>query len=227
MQEGDGAQHSAHEPTLVGVTNPLFLSKRIPGLNVLVLAPAPDAPPMQPVASPGSASSGNGFLLPTVSSTASALTTMLRVSSGKTPASALSADQHGLWMSYEGTCTGGNRGVLGKLKRTETRRLNRSLSRGTSHNAGALRAHFYALTTAFLSPFALFCGARPPWDAQAAAVRSPPASCLCSGACMISLVLVVTVGEARMYRPTCRAQQAQRLLVTSMLRRLRPKQPPR
>jgi hypothetical protein len=155
-------------PTTFGATNPFFLRSRIPGLSTVALSSQDLLTPLPSTVATTQDQRlpRKSSLLPTVSSTATALSSLFN-SSSPSPADALSGCTDGLWLSFEGTCAGANKSVLAKVKPGHGRSLKRSLSRATSNNSNLLRAHFYELTTSFLAPFALFCGVYPPWDARA------------------------------------------------------------
>jgi hypothetical protein len=159
-------------PTLFGATNPFFLKRRRPDLSVVTVAPPQATVATQPNSAPEldrrHRRSSSSKLLPTVSSTAGTLGRALFRNASSNEPDALAADGNGMWLSYEGTCSGPHKPTLAKVQQAagrsgaaQTRARN-----GWSQDA-ILRAHFYELTTAFLAPFCLYCGVFPPWDARA------------------------------------------------------------
>lgn len=174
----DGKQHTPERPvpTLVGATNPFFLRSRVTGLSILALAPdvAPAAATTSAPAATRSAVQRSPSLLPSVSSTAGALSSFLSGGQGSgVPSDVVEGRAGGLWLAERGVCAGPDKATLAKLSSSAPRRMSsRSLTRSVGAATAALRAHFWALSTAFLAPFCLFCGVLPPWDA-ATLVRAP------------------------------------------------------
>jgi hypothetical protein len=161
-------------PVLYGATNPFFLKRRRPELSVVTLAPKQPAPTL-PAAdgAPEQSMLRTSSLLPAVSATAGSLGRALFRSGTLAQPDVLAAPSNGLWLAYEGTCSGPHKAVLAKVEAAaaapaQQRSMRRSAScGGAASQSTLLRAHFYELTTAFLAPFCLFCGVYPPWDARA------------------------------------------------------------
>ena len=158
-------------PTLYGATNPFFLKRRRPDTTVVTLAtPSSRSTTAQPAASaglPDPALQRSASLLPTAGS----LSRALFKSQSTLEPDVLASRADGLWLSYEPTCAGPNQGLLAKLQAAQAPRggsqsgsLRRTQSHASPSPSAILRAHFYELSTGFLTPFCLYCGVYPPWD---------------------------------------------------------------
>lgn len=168
----------AKVPQLYGATNPFFLKRRRAATSIVTLAPQQSAATatsavLQTATSgvPDRSVKAHSALLPRVTSTAGSLGRALFRSQSTLEPDVLASRADGLWLSYEPTCAGASQAVLAKLHAaqppadgSQPGSLRRSQTLASPSPSAILRAHFYELTTAFLTPFCLYCGMYPPWD---------------------------------------------------------------
>jgi hypothetical protein len=165
----DGQPHTSEHPvpTVWGATNPFFLRTRIPNLSIVVLTSSPAGNAAMGLSGTlkRSTSQSSTALLPTVSATARAFSALLLSSVDALPADFLDGTRGGMCLSQPSLCSGPDKATLAKLDSIQRSDHNRTSSRHAATASSVLRAHFYALTCAFLAPFCKFCGISPPWDA--------------------------------------------------------------
>jgi hypothetical protein len=173
-------------PTVWGATNPFFLRTRIPDLSIVVVTSSPASNSAMGTSGSlkRSTSQSNTTLLPTVLATARAFSALLSSSVDALPADFLDGTRGGICLSQPSLCGGPDKATLAKLDSIQRTDHNRSSPRQTTTTSNVLRAHFYALTCAFLAPFCKFCGISPPWDAGAQVCFGAPALCALVAVCL-------------------------------------------
>jgi hypothetical protein len=163
LQDASKGAATGDVPVIIGVTNPYFL-KAGAAISNLVALPSSDETGLQrlpgSIGDPGLVEVGS---LTTVASATAAVASLFRDGSmPQLPGGAAA----GVWLGYQGTCAGPDKGLIAKLRARERNAGGRA-SGGRASNRGAmqhlLRGHFWHLTAAFLMPLCDFCGVQAPW----------------------------------------------------------------